>query len=87
MQHAVPARSTQKKPSCIRSGWPHLMEHSHYLSSQLTSGRMTKEKKMNYIYMLLGTLFTVTLVAQLMAYAASTRKSKVNAARSLDKQD
>ncbi|MDA8430816.1 MAG: hypothetical protein M0T70_16300 [Geobacteraceae bacterium] len=42
---------------------------------------------MNYIYMLLGTLFTVTLVAQLMAYAASTRKSKVNAARSLDKQD
>jgi len=37
---------------------------------------------MNYIYMLIGTLFTVALVAQLMAYAASTRKSKVKARKS-----
>ena len=32
---------------------------------------------MNYIYILIGTLFTVALVAQLVSYAASTKKTKV----------
>lgn len=37
---------------------------------------------MNYVYILIGTIFTVALVAQLMAYAASTKKSKVKAGKS-----
>jgi hypothetical protein len=36
---------------------------------------------MNYIYILIGTIFTVALVAQLMAFAGSIKKSKVVARR------
>jgi len=32
---------------------------------------------MNYIYILIGSIFTVALVAQILAYAASIKKSKV----------
>ena len=39
--------------------------------------RQRRVEKMNYIYILIGTLFTVALVAQLVSYAASTKKTKV----------
>ena len=44
--------------------------------------RQRRIEKMNYIYILIGTLFTVALVAQMVAYAASTKKSKVKVGKS-----
>lgn len=32
---------------------------------------------MNYIFILIGTLFAATIVTQMLAYAAFTRKKKV----------
>jgi len=32
---------------------------------------------MNYFYILIGTIFTVALVAQMLAYAASIKRTKV----------
>lgn len=32
---------------------------------------------MNYFFILIGTLFTVALVVQMLAFAASTKKAKV----------
>lgn len=31
---------------------------------------------MNYIYIMIGTLFTMSLVAQMLAYVAYTKKTK-----------
>lgn len=42
---------------------------------------------MTYIYLLLGTLFTVALAAQLLAYAAATKKSKAKTGMSPIKKD
>ena len=37
---------------------------------------------MNYIFTLIGALFTVALVAQMVAFASSTKKSKAKAGKS-----
>lgn len=37
---------------------------------------------MNYFFILIGTLFTVALVVQMLAYAASTKKAKASIKKS-----
>lgn len=41
---------------------------------------------MNYIYILIGTLFTVALIVQLLAFAASSKKTLVEAEKSRKKE-
>jgi len=41
---------------------------------------------MNYFYILIGSIFTVALVAQMLAYAASTKKNKVEVRKSRKNQ-
>ena len=41
---------------------------------------------MNYIYILMGTLFTVTLVAQMLAYVVFTMNKKVDIGKSRKNQ-
>lgn len=41
---------------------------------------------MNYIFILIGTLFTVALVVQMLAFAASTKKTMVKVEKSPRKQ-